>query len=289
MSLENQIANLVGAANNLTSEVANKMKGIDNKVTTALTAVPDQIRTTMSLSLHVDAEEGDDNNNGRIATPFKTIGRAIKEIPSGASGKISLKNGQVHTVRKEDGFNPYEASDKTLLIYSRDYGSRAVLKIAPNIRVDNVNLEASFVQASTRVDIRFESIVLETGKITDTQKAMGLFPYPTSNNYNSEFGGTFSRGGGTSEAAMFNVQFSRCVIKQQDFRLFTTRSGIYNVLMYQTEILNEGNNEEIFDTLDPKVLSLNQVTYSGFGDKTLEDIFLLRENSYIAKKGAVSN
>ncbi|WP_372373272.1 hypothetical protein ACDI10_16530 [Vreelandella venusta] len=96
MSLENQIANLVSAANNLTSEVAGKMRQIDNKVDAATQAVPNTIRKLSEQTVCVDAVEGDDSNDGLSASPVKTVGEAIKRHISGSYTNIKLKEGQTH-------------------------------------------------------------------------------------------------------------------------------------------------------------------------------------------------
>lgn len=96
MSLENQIANLVDAANNLTGEVAGKMRQIDNLVDAATQAVPDAVASMMSRKWYVDAQNGDDNNQGTEAQPFKTFAKALKSNASGSSSIINIKNGQVH-------------------------------------------------------------------------------------------------------------------------------------------------------------------------------------------------
>lgn len=81
MSLESQITALVSAANKLTAEVANKMKGIDNKVDQATQAVPDAVRSLASQRFVVDQERGDDNNNGSQSSPLKSFDEAIKRTP----------------------------------------------------------------------------------------------------------------------------------------------------------------------------------------------------------------
>ena len=96
MSLESQIANLVDAANNLTGEVAGKMRQIDNKVDAATQAVPNAIRKLSEQTVCVDAVEGDDSNDGLISSPVKTIGEAIKRHVSGSYTIILLKEGQTH-------------------------------------------------------------------------------------------------------------------------------------------------------------------------------------------------
>lgn len=96
MSLESQIAALVNAANNLTSEVANKMSGIDQKVDQATEAVPGAIHTEMYKTLWVDAINGSNSNEGTRDKPKKTIHAAIEEVPIGGKGIIYLRSNASH-------------------------------------------------------------------------------------------------------------------------------------------------------------------------------------------------
>ncbi|UQI40964.1 hypothetical protein [Vreelandella venusta] len=99
MSLESQIANLVDAANNLTSEVAGKMSQIDNKVDAATQAVPNTIREFAKQVFYVDAQYGDDNNSGgEESAPLKTIRGVGRHVVSGSEISIYLRAGQVHEV-----------------------------------------------------------------------------------------------------------------------------------------------------------------------------------------------
>ncbi|MDQ7733749.1 hypothetical protein QT231_13635 [Halomonas sp. SpR1] len=95
MSLESQITALVSAANKLTSEVANKMKGIDNKVDKATTAVDEFLKSSTSRQLYVDPINGDDGNDGTSwAKAKRTISGACTEVPDSFLGVIRLAKGE---------------------------------------------------------------------------------------------------------------------------------------------------------------------------------------------------
>ena len=99
MSLENQIANLVGAANNLTSEVAGKMRQIDNKVDAATQAVPNTIREYSEQRFYIDAIDGDDSNDGSPGAPLKTIAAVRLRTINGSRVTIFPRSGQTHYVK----------------------------------------------------------------------------------------------------------------------------------------------------------------------------------------------
>jgi hypothetical protein len=95
MSLESQITALVSAANKLTSEVANKMKGIDQKVDKATAAVPEAIKSASYTRLFVNSVTGNDSNDGLSASrPKKTIAHAVGAVPDGFIGRIDLSPGE---------------------------------------------------------------------------------------------------------------------------------------------------------------------------------------------------
>ena len=91
MSLETQITALVSAANKLTSEVANKMKGIDSSLTAAQKKFeeftgkdfPERVSGARQLNIYIDPLEGSDSNSGVASSaPIQTWARA-REITGG--------------------------------------------------------------------------------------------------------------------------------------------------------------------------------------------------------------
>lgn len=90
MSLENQVAALVSAANNLTSQVAGKMSEIDQKVDTALQAVPNEVLKQLGKTIFIDQLNGNDSNDGSSDRPIKTFSRAAALSASGSSVYIRL-------------------------------------------------------------------------------------------------------------------------------------------------------------------------------------------------------
>lgn len=91
MSLETVISGLVTATKELTSEVANKMKGIDQKVDQAVKDVPQAILDNMGRRFWLSADQGDNSNDGLHSNrPLATIGEALRRTPAGAALEIRI-------------------------------------------------------------------------------------------------------------------------------------------------------------------------------------------------------
>ena len=92
MSLEQTIADLVVASNNLTGAVNSKMNEIDQKVDEATASVPDAVRKLSSQSFFVDQVSGDDANDGSASSPIKSVNEAARRTPSMAKCEAILLN-----------------------------------------------------------------------------------------------------------------------------------------------------------------------------------------------------
>ncbi len=66
----------------------------------------------MSRTFYVDAENGDDNNDGSESAPFKTIKKACDSVPNGGYGKIHLSAGQIFHISEV-----VPLDNKTIIIY----------------------------------------------------------------------------------------------------------------------------------------------------------------------------
>lgn len=56
------------------------------------------VKHLMNSTVYVDAENGDDNNEGSEAAPFETIKKAIEESPPGSERTIFLRENQTHPI-----------------------------------------------------------------------------------------------------------------------------------------------------------------------------------------------
>lgn len=166
MSLENQIANLVGAANNLTSEVAGKMRQIDNKVDAATQAVPEAIKSATYTRLFVNGTTGSDANDGlHSSRPKKSIENAVKAVPDGFIGRIDLSPGEY---RLEDSIN---ISGKVISIHGdsqnkSDYVLKAIPFYDENVSGDGWTYSAGF-KMGLRGILVVVGVTLKTAYVED--------------------------------------------------------------------------------------------------------------------------
>ena len=129
MSLEQTIADLVAASNNLTGTINTKMNEIDQKVDEATASVPDTIKGMAEMEFHVDAIDGDDENgDGGPTNPYKTITHLNNKLVSGSFTVIKLRGGQEHFI---DGFGPNIPSGVILFLSWGEGLGNAKMKWAP--------------------------------------------------------------------------------------------------------------------------------------------------------------
>ena len=83
-------------------------------------------------TFYVDADNGDDNNNGDSDHPFKTIQKACNSVPIGGVGTIKLKEGQQHDMsadikvyNKELYFRKNGDDTPTVFFKAKKYGNSA--------------------------------------------------------------------------------------------------------------------------------------------------------------------
>ena len=123
MSLESQVASLVSAANKLTSEIAGKMKGIDQKVDAATASVPNSIKQESYKDFYIDAVNGNDSNSGSISSPLKTIREASDRSLNISVVNVRLMGGQ--------SFEAEFASSCTRVRFYTYNSSQGIAKIYP--------------------------------------------------------------------------------------------------------------------------------------------------------------
>lgn len=161
MSLEQHIAALVSAANNLTGAVNGKMDEIDEAVQAAVEAIPE-----LHKEIYVSSDTGNDNNLGDKNTPLKTIKEAVSRIPENGSGRINLERGQVHEINENISYE-----SKTISFWG--YGNASLPM--PEILLGSYKYpesdwsEAFGLRAKNRTTVKVVECVVDTGSLaTDT-------------------------------------------------------------------------------------------------------------------------
>ena len=94
MSLEQTIADLVAASNNLTGTINSKMSEIEQEVDNAVKAIPNLAR-----SYYIDGINGNDANDGSEASPLESIREAMMRSGDIPFVNIRLSSGQSHEYR----------------------------------------------------------------------------------------------------------------------------------------------------------------------------------------------
>jgi len=72
-------------------------------------------------TFYVDAENGDDNNDGSSDSPFKTIKKACDSVPVGGMGYIYLKEGQVYKINTTIQFE-----GKNIILNGSTYSNKII-------------------------------------------------------------------------------------------------------------------------------------------------------------------
>ena len=184
MSLESQITALVSAANKLTSEVANKMKGIDRKVDQATASVPRAIRAAADQVYYIDAANGDDSNSGLSgANALKTIAGVNNKIVPGGVVQITVREDQIHIVEGD----VLRASGCSILV--RSWGTatniRPTIQWKPVYDPDN-GINAGRGLALTNCSITFLGVNLDIANLENGVQLSGMsaFVFPERSHVN---------------------------------------------------------------------------------------------------------
>ncbi|MCG9780420.1 hypothetical protein [Photobacterium damselae] len=165
MSLEQQVANLVQASNNLTKAVNDKISEIDAKVNQATSAVPATVKALFDQTLYVNETTGNSANDGLSdAKPLKYLEDAIYKVPAGGKARIVVRTNIVKFHNKwemngktkqelgiTDGRTIYiDLAGNDLIINTSHYNSWGADKLNP----ENPCLDKNFqVRANSFLEI----------------------------------------------------------------------------------------------------------------------------------------
>lgn len=286
MALETTIANLVEAANALTSAVTGKMAQIDAKVDAATKAVPAAVVAEMYKTLYVDANAGIDTAVGTQAAPLKTIEAALAKIPSGAIGLIFLRRAQVHAIggvsaghkdncgRKRINFNGYGAETEKPVI-QQNLGLFATTGL----------YRGGAFEAGTEISLKFSNLKIKTGFLPNGGGLYGGFDIA---DYGGFFTRTAGRAGGEGSINL-NAVFYAVDIEIEDAPFVTTNNGFVNLSLRECTVTRTGQASLICQSPAPKVLDMTNVKMTGFAQgATVETLFKLAEGTYLSRRQTVS-
>lgn len=165
MSLTQNIADMVKAANHLTDEVSGKIEEIDDKNNHFVASFLSNLRTNTNLVYYVDQINGDDTNDGSRNAPKCNISSLISEAPSGCNITISC----LSDINSLDGDELGEGDSESLFISGFKYVILDLNKNSWNIRTANrtgFNESTNYIQLNQHINLRaFNKLYIRNGKI----------------------------------------------------------------------------------------------------------------------------
>lgn len=276
MSLETTIAGLVSASNALTDAVSKKISVIDAKVAAATEQVPATVRAEVSKILFVDSSSGSDTNTGLSGDkPLKTIGAAINKVMVGGSATINLRRGRVYEVTQSMGGNNVDKKSILFISWGAEAG-RPIIRGTLTSWSSGTNIYiCNAFMSVTEMTLKFSDCRIETGLLNGFT------------HYGSNYGGFFSRDGGSGESVGFKIFLHKCEVVVQDVPLFSTYFGFMQLSIAGSTITKGGVQARIVDSLIPKMIDVDSVSISGFGSGiTLENLLSMTAGSCISRQSA---
>ncbi|ELA7323100.1 hypothetical protein Q9X98_004744 [Vibrio parahaemolyticus] len=279
MSLEQQVASLVEASNNLTGAVNKKIGEIDKKVNEATQSVPNTIRSMASVIFYVSNSGSDTDNDGTLAKPFKTVQFAISQAMVGAMVFIYLEDNQEYIC--ESSVRNNLCNGKNIVL--KAYGSSGV---KPRMRFKMTqNPEGSFNGAY--VCNYFEGSVFS---ITNDGVDWINDPIPEGGvAYSSDsFGGVITRGSDYGGGIDITLRLANCNITTGDHPFVTGQMGYLNVHARGVNIAKGGSSERFLPLEGlrmARMIGLYAISISGFTSNAPKDVFQYDETKIASVLG----
>ena len=198
MSLEQQIAALVDASNNLTTSVDNKIKDIDKKVDDVADSFSEAIRSSIGAVYWVDQQLGSDLNEGSQSKPLKTLKSAQLKMIPGGSYEVRLLGDYALSVGKEL-MPPANALVWIRGMTDANHLNTPRLTVTYDGSHDGVNPVAGNIDQSYGGSFYITDIILDlnASNLYDQQNVFARQCFIRTN-------------GGTSPNTEFNVQIQNC-------------------------------------------------------------------------------
>lgn len=242
--------------------------------------VPDAIVSQHSKRLYVDAVVGLDTNVGSQEHPLKTLEGVKKHTFGEGIFNIYLRRGQVHEIGAPPGH--HNNGDLQTLIFDA-YGPGVEKPTirgvpVPFLHQPGASYHSAAFEVVTKTFLKFVNLRIETGVVPEGKQ---MYPGGT-------YGGFITRSGGVGETNTYDLVFTDCVIDVQDAHLFSPYIGSLRLSMVNTTVVSSKAVSYVLPIGLSRILDLNTVTVSGFGTLSLETLFGLRENNYIANVSNVT-
>ncbi|EGR2744171.1 hypothetical protein MYC06_004700 [Vibrio parahaemolyticus] len=256
MSLEQQIAALVDASNNLTGAVNSKLGEIDAAVAAAVKAIPD-----LSRIFYVDAVSGNDNALGTEQEPLKTIYEALTRSADIPFVTILLKRSQTHEFRGDNNNVCYRVIRNQTVFGPYGSGERPVF--TPKV--------GNFVTSASNLHF----MILESGSVffRGVKLVIPNELLPGTTGWYSGFGGSlFFRGHGTALSQEGSVIFGDSEIVLGGLPVFFSGyTANYRLdLLYTTVNADLSSN---FVNLSSSTMIMSAASSSVTNGKIWKDLF----------------
>ena len=283
MSLENQIANLVGAANSLTSQVAGKMNQIDLKVRAATDSVPNVIRELSSIEFYVNYSEGEDSSSadGSSSRPFKTIIYAASRAIPGSRARIVLAGDADHICEVPENKSHHNSFHNKIIEIAGEPGrwetSPSVIRCRATPWVSG-NLSRCNIFEGSDLKLSF----YECRMIMENNTGLDLYGEGFSNGYS--FGGLFTRGTVSAGYTNFDIHFSKVRLHADgNVKLVTGYSGRVGVFVRDFQLFgSEYAPLPLISGRNALTLQVGNSSISGFENNEASAVFGF-ENAAAAK------
>ncbi|MBZ2192049.1 hypothetical protein JFJ09_07445 [Pseudoalteromonas arctica] len=183
----NELANAAQSATALTQEVGDKVADINtaigqlnNAVNSAIenvnAAIPNAVKSQMSQVIHLDENNGDDDNDGALTRPKATFKECINSMPGGSSITVRVLNGSDLTIN--EGFT---IQNKKINIRSMGGDNSMKLIVNAGVEVNSSTISAYYrikelIQSSSHIfKAGNSSIEITASKITLSENAACFF------------------------------------------------------------------------------------------------------------------
>lgn len=279
MSLNVQREALIAAADALTTAIQQKVIDLDERVVVERRAVETTYGSMLNKNLFVDAVLGLDTNEGGRGSPVKTIAEAVNRVLVGGSATIHLMGGQTFEVGAGTPQGTIDVNHKSITFTKVGVGDNPVILGIGAPYPPSHHYVCNAFTAPDHMNLKFSQIVIDTGTIP-TKGTL----YTT-----NDWGGFFCRSNDYGASAKYELKFWSSKLIVRDYPTMTTLYGYLDFAMATTTVERAGPHQKVLGVAIPKVLDFHNVTIRNYAQGvSVEDLFSMTPNAYIARKSAIN-